>query len=129
MCGRTRRRLRIETPAKTRDGVTEEERTVIRMLRKAQIDSSDGAAVRAWIEEYTAYMRAAAPSGIDVSAWRVAYGPYGVAYWCFDAPDIQSLDVFMDELAGQAGYGDILKRGSTLFLSGATSDMVLKRTG
>lgn len=96
-----------------------------RMLRSAQIDSSDGAAVKAWNEEYTNYMRAAAPEGVTVSCWRETYGAYGVIYWSFDAPTLAELDDFLADLSTQEGLRDILKRGSSLYLSGKTKDTLL----
>lgn len=96
----------------------------VRMIRKAQIDSSDGAAVTAWISEYTAVLRTIAPSGVEVRAWRQIFGPYGLAFWTFDAPDVGALDDFLRTTTPE--LGDVLKRGSTLFVSGETSDVLLR---
>ena len=99
---------------------------MIRMVRKAQIDSSDGARVNEWIRTYTSYMADRAPAGGSVTSWRESYGSYGTVYWMIDAPDLATLDAFMDSLPTEQGYRDILIAGSTLFMSGKTSDMLLK---
>lgn len=100
----------------------------IRMIRKAQIDSSDGARVNEWISTYTSYMAERVPDGGAVTSWREAYGSYGKVYWMIDAPDLGSLDGFLDQLSSEQGYRDILIAGSELFMSGETSDMLLKGT-
>ena len=99
---------------------------MVRMVRKAQVDSSDVARVREWIQRYTGYMADRAPEGGGVSAWMETYGSYGVVYWMIDAPDLGTLDAFLDQLPTEEGYRDILKDGSELFVSGQTSDMLLK---
>jgi hypothetical protein len=43
-----------------------------------------------------------------------------------DAPDLASLDSFLEALPNEQGYRDILLAGSELFVSGQTSDMLLK---
>src|SRR5262245_49426427 len=100
---------------------------MIRMVRKAQIDSSDGARVNEWIKTYTSYMAERAPAGGSVTSWREAYGSYGVVHWMIDAPDLAALDAFLDQLSTEQGYRDILLAGSTLFMSGHTRDMLLKQ--
>jgi hypothetical protein len=99
---------------------------MVRMIRKAQVDSSDGAGVRAWINDYTGLMQQHSPDGIEVRAWMQAYGAYGVAFWTFDAPDIASLDAYLGGLGQQPGMADVLLRGSSLFVSGKTEDTLLK---
>jgi hypothetical protein len=99
---------------------------LVRMLRKAQIDSSDGVLVGEWIRRYTTYMADRAPDGGEVTAWREAYGTYGIVYWMIDSPDLGTLDAFLDQLSSEDDYRQILKDGSTLFVSGETSDMLLK---
>lgn len=100
----------------------------VRMLRKAQIDSSDGARVNEWIQRYTSYMAERAPDGGGVTSWREAYGTYGIVYWMIDAPDLGTLDSFLDQLSTEDDYRQILIDGSTLFMSGQTSDLLLKGT-
>ena len=99
---------------------------MIRMLRKAQVDSSDVARVREWIGRYTRYMAERIPAGGAVTSWMEAYGAYGVVYWMIDAPDLGTLDAFLDQLPTEEGYRDILEAGSELFVSGQTSDLLLK---
>ncbi len=99
---------------------------MVRMVRKAQVDSSDVARVRAWIERYTGYMAAADPEQVTVSAWMEAYGAYGKVYWMIDAPSLGTLDDFLERLGTEEGYREILKAGSELFVSGETSDLLLK---
>lgn len=99
---------------------------MVRMIRKAQVDSSDVALVRDWIQRYTSYMAERAPEGGGVTSWMEAYGAYGVVYWMVDAPDLGALDAFLDQLPTEDAYREILKDGSTLFVSGQTSDMLLK---
>lgn len=98
----------------------------VRMIRRAQIDSSDGALVRAWIADYTAAMRAHCPSSMSISAWMQAYGEYGIAHWTFDAPDIATLDEFLSTHGGHPDVAEVLKRGSALFLTGHTRDVLLR---
>jgi len=99
---------------------------MVRMVRKAKIDSSDVARVREWIQRYTGYMAERAPEGGGVTSWMESYGAYGVVYWMIDAPDLGALDAFLEQLPTEQGYLDILKDGSTLFMSGQTSDMLMK---
>jgi hypothetical protein len=99
---------------------------MVRMLRRAQVDSSDGVRVREWIERYTGYMADRAPAGGAVTSWMEAYGAYGVVYWMIDAPDLGTLDAFLEQLPTEEGYREILKAGSELFMSGQTSDQLLK---
>lgn len=99
---------------------------MVRMLRKAQVDSSDVARVRAWIQRYTGYMAERVPPGGAVTSWMEAYGAYGVVYWMIDAGDLGTLDDFLEMLPTEQGYRDILKDGSELFVSGQTSDLLLK---
>jgi len=99
---------------------------MVRMVRKAQVDSSDVARVREWIQRYTGYMAERAPEGGGVTSWMEAYGSYGVVYWMIDAPDLGTLDSFLDQLPTEDAYRAILKDGSELFVSGQTSDMLLK---
>ena len=99
---------------------------MVRMIRKAQVDSSDGARVRDWITTYTSYMAERTPTGGSVSSWTESYGAYGVIYWMIDAPDLASLDSFLEGLPTEQGYRDILLAGSELFVSGQTSDVLLK---
>jgi hypothetical protein len=99
---------------------------MVRLVRKAQIDSSDGARVNDWIKRYTGYMAERAPAGGSVTSWRETYGAYGVVYWIIDAPDLATLDSFMAQLPTEQGYRDILLDGSTLFMSGHTRDLLLK---
>ena len=101
---------------------------MVRMIRKAQVDSSDGARVREWIATYTSYMAERVPEGGSVTSWAESYGAYGVIYWMIDAPDLASLDSFLEALPTEQGYRDILLAGSELFVSGQTSDMLLKST-
>src|SRR5436190_19209824 len=96
------------------------------MIRRAQIDSSDGALVNAWIREYTDTMQAMAPDSIEVRAWRQVYGPYGLAFWTFDAPDVAALDAFLLSFGSSSQLADVLKRGSALFVSGMTTDVLLR---
>jgi hypothetical protein len=103
------------------------EHVMVRMLRKAQVDSSDVARVREWIQRYTSYMAERAPGGGAVTSWMEAYGTYGIVYWMIDAPDLGSLDSFLEQLPTEDGYRDILKAGSELFVSGQTSDVLLKQ--
>jgi hypothetical protein len=103
------------------------ENVMVRMLRKAQVDSSDGVRVREWIERYTGYMAERAPAGGAVTSWMEAYGAYGVVYWMIDAPDLGTLDAFLEQLPTDEGYREILKAGSELFVSGQTSDVLLKQ--
>lgn len=98
----------------------------VRMIRKAQIDSSDGVRVRAWIANYTAHLAERVPDGGGVTSWMEAYGTYGIVYWMIDAPDLGSLDSYLDELPTDESYRAILIDGSDLFVSGQTSDMLLK---
>ena len=100
---------------------------MVRMVRKAQVGSSDVARVRAWIKRYTSYMAERVPPDGAVTSWMEAYGAYGVAYWMIDAPDLGTLDAFLDGLPTEQGYLDILKDGSELFVSGQTSDLLLKQ--
>ena len=99
---------------------------MVRMVRKAQVDSSDVARVRAWIERYTGYMAAADPEQVTVTSWMEAYGSYGKVYWMIDAPSLTVLDEFLERLLAEEGYREILKAGSELFVSGQTSDLLLK---
>ena len=99
---------------------------MVRMVRKAQVDSSDVARVRQWIERYTGHMAAADPEQVTVTSWMEAYGAYGKVYWMIDAPDLGTLDQFLERLGAEEGYRDILKAGSELFVSGETSDLLLK---
>ena len=99
---------------------------MIRMIRKAQVDSSDVARVREWIRTYTSYMAERAPAGGAVTSWMETYGAYGVVYWMIDAPDLGTLDAFLESLPSEQGYRDILMAGSSLFMSGQTRDMLLK---
>ena len=99
---------------------------MVRMVRRAQVDSSDVARVRQWIERYTGYMAAADPGRVSVTSWMEAYGAYGKVYWMIDAPDLGTLDGFLDRLGAEEGYREILKAGSELFVSGQTSDLLLK---
>lgn len=99
---------------------------MIRMIRKAQIDSSDVARVREWIRTYTAHMADRVPEGGAVTAWMESYGAYGVAYWMIDAPDLGTLDAFLESLPVERSYRDILMAGSELFVSGQTRDILLK---
>lgn len=107
-------------------GPAREVETMVRMIRKAQVDSSDVARVREWIRAYTAHMAERAPAGGAVTAWMESYGAYGVVYWMIDAPDLGTLDAFLDSLPSEQSYRDILKAGSELFVSGQTSDTLLK---
>ena len=59
---------------------------MVRMVRKAKVDSSDVARVREWTQRYTSYLAERAPGGTEVSSWMEAYGTYGVVYWMIDAP-------------------------------------------
>lgn len=99
---------------------------MVRMVRKAQVDSSDVARVRQWIERYTGYMAAADPQRVTVTSWMEAYGAYGKVYWMIDAPDLGTLDEFLERLPTEDSYREILKAGSELFVSGETSDLLLK---
>ena len=99
---------------------------MVRMVRKAQVDSSDLVRVRQWIERYTGYMAAAAPEGATVTSWVEIYGAYGKVYWMIDAPDLGTLDGLLERLRTEEGYREILKAGSELFVSGQTSDLLLK---
>ena len=99
---------------------------MVRMIRKAQVDSSDVAKVREWIRTYTAHMAERVPADGAVTAWMEAYGAYGVVYWMIDAPDLGALDAFLDALPAEQSYRDILKAGSELFVSGQTHDTLLK---
>ena len=99
---------------------------MVRMVRKAQIDSSDVARVRQWIERYTGYMAAADPEQVTVTSWMEAYGAYGRVYWMIDAPSLAVLDGFLERLPTEEAYREILKAGSELFVSGQTSDQLLK---
>lgn len=99
---------------------------MVRMVRKAQVDSSDGARVREWIRRYTEYMADRVPDGGAVTSWMEAYGAYGVVYWMIDAPDLGALDSFLERLPTEDGYREILIAGSELFVSGQTSDLLLK---
>ena len=99
---------------------------MVRMVRKAQVDSSDVARVRQWIERYTGYMAAADPEQVAVTSWMEAYGAYGKVYWMIDAPNLAVLDAFLERLPTEEGYREILKAGSDLFVSGQTSDLLLK---
>ena len=99
---------------------------MVRMVRKAQVDSSDGVRVREWIDRYTTYMAEADPQQVTVTSWMEAYGAYGKVYWMIDAPDLGTLDAFLDRLSTEDGYREILKAGSELFVSGQTSDLLLK---
>lgn len=99
---------------------------MVRMVRKAQVDSSDVARVRQWIERYTGYMAAADPEQVTVTSWMEAYGAYGKVYWMIDAPSLAVLDEFLERLPTEDGYREILKAGSELFVSGQTSDLLLK---
>lgn len=99
---------------------------MVRMVRKAQVDSSDVARVREWIERYTGYMAAADPEQVTVTSWMEAYGSYGKVYWMIDAPSLAVLDEFLERLPAEEGYREILKAGSELFVSGQTSDLLLK---
>ena len=99
---------------------------MVRMVRKAQVDSSDGARVREWIGRYTGYMAQADPDRVTVTSWMEAYGAYGKVYWMIDAPDLGTLDEFLERLPTEGGYREILKAGSDLFVSGQTSDLLLK---
>ena len=99
---------------------------MVRMVRKAQVDSSDVARVRQWIERYTGYMAAADPEQVTVTSWMEAYGAYGKVYWMIDAPSLGVLDEFLDRLGTEEEYREILKAGSELFVSGQTSDLLLK---
>lgn len=99
---------------------------MVRMIRTAQVDSSDVARVREWIRRYTGYMAEADPDRVAVTSWLEAYGDYGKVYWMIDAPDLGTLDEFLDRLGAEDGYREILKAGSELFVSGQTSDRLLK---
>ncbi len=99
----------------------------VRMVRKAQVNSSDVARVRDWIAGYTRWMADHDPSRVQVTSWMEAYGAYGVAYWMFDADDLATLDRFLEELPTHQAYRDILMAGSELFVSGQTSDLLLKQ--
>ena len=55
-----------------------------------------------------------------------AYGAYGVVYWVIDAPDLGSLDAYLDSLPSEESYRELLMAGSDLFVSGKTSDLLLK---
>ena len=99
---------------------------MIRMVRKAQVDSSDVARVREWIQRYTGYMAAADPDRVTVTSWMETYGAYGRVYWMIDAADLGTLDEFLEQLPTEDGYREILKAGSELFVSGQTSDLLLK---
>lgn len=99
---------------------------MVRMIRRAQIDSSDGAMVREWIADYTAGMRRHAADGMTITAWMQAYGEYGIAHWIIDAPDIATLEEFMTTHGGHADVAEVLKRGSSLFLTGHTKDTFLR---
>ena len=96
------------------------------MIRQAQIDSSDGALVSSWIREYTGALAAAAPAGVEVRAWRQIFGPYGLAFWTFDAPDVATLEEFLRTSGSTPELADILVRGSALFVSGKTTDVLLR---
>jgi hypothetical protein len=98
----------------------------VRMIRRAQIDSSDGALVREWIADYTNAMRAHRPQSMEIQAWMQAYGDYGIAHWTFDAPDIATLDEFLSTHGTHADVAEVLKRGSSLFTTGHTKDVLLK---
>ena len=99
---------------------------MVRMVRKAKVDSSDVTRVREWTQRYTSYLAERAPGGSEVSSWMEAYGTYGVVYWMIDAPDLGSLDSFLDQLPTEEEYREILKAGSELFMSGQTIDTLLK---
>mgnify|MGYP001263815876 FL=1 len=99
---------------------------MVRMIRKAQVDSSDGARVREWITAYTSYMAERVPPEGSVTSWTESYGAYGVIYWMIDAPDLPSLDSFLESLPTEEAYRQILIAGSELFVSGETSDLLLK---
>ena len=99
---------------------------MVRMIGKAQVDSSDGVRVRAWIASYTALLAARVPDGGAVTSWMEAYGAYGVVYWMIDAPDLGSLDAYLDSLPSEESYRELLMAGSDLFVSGQTSDLLLK---
>ena len=66
------------------------------------------------------------PSASAVTSWMEAYGAYGKVYWMIDAPDLGTLDEFLERLPTEEGYREILKAGSDLFVSGQTSDLLLK---
>ena len=51
---------------------------MVRMVRKAMVDSSDVARVREWIQRYTSYMAERSPGGSEVTSWMEAYGTYGI---------------------------------------------------
>ena len=99
---------------------------MVRMIRKAQVDSSDGMRVRDWIASYTAHLAARVPDGGAATSWMEAYGAYGVVYWMIDAPDLGSLDAYLDSLPSEESYRELLMAGSDLFVSGQTSDLLLK---
>ena len=99
---------------------------MVRMIRRAQIDSSDGALVRQWITDYTAGMRRHAGAGMEITAWMQAFGEYGIAHWIFEAPDLGTLDEFLSTHGQHDDMREILKRGSTLFMTGHTKDTLLK---
>ena len=99
---------------------------MVRMVRKAQVDSSDGVRVGEWIRRYTRYMAEADPERVAVTSWMEAYGAYGKVYWMIDAPSLAVLDDFLEQLSTQQGYREILLAGSELFVSGQTSDQLLK---
>ena len=98
----------------------------VRMIRKAQIDSSDNTRVNEWIQRYTNYMSDRVPENGSVTSWREAYGTYGTVYWMIDAPNLTALDSFLDQLPNESGYREILIDGSTLFMSVQTKDLLLK---
>lgn len=99
---------------------------MVRMIRRSQIDSSDGALVRGWIADYTAGLNKHAGEGMRITAWMQAFGEYGVAHWIFDAPDLATLDEFLSTHAQHDDMREILKRGSTRFMTGYTRDLLLK---
>jgi len=99
---------------------------MVRMVRKAQVDSSDVARVREWIKRYSAYLSDADPERVTVTSWMEIYGSYGKVYWMIDAPSLAVLDEYLERLPSEAGYRQILMDGSELFVSGQTSDMLLK---
>jgi hypothetical protein len=96
------------------------------MVRRARVASSDVSRVREWVRDYTKYLREHAPDGGDVHSWTEAYGDYGVIYWTFTGLDLAALDAYLEDLPSRQPYLDILKRGSELFISGHTTDTLLK---
>jgi len=99
---------------------------MVRMIRRAQIDSSDGALVRQWIVDYTNGMRRHAPESMTITAWQQGFGEYGIAHWIFDAPDVATLDEFLTTHGAHEDMQEVLKRGSSLFLTGHTKDVFLR---